>query len=497
MRVLQALAPVWFVAFFIGGAIALPRIYAAETLKRRVLVLPLENVLRNKNYAWMSDSIAENLKSNLLRSGRFEVLDVALLRKIDSSIQFAGLDATNASALARRLNCEVAIVGHYKARRQGRHDIVMFQVDAVDALEKKSVVVKNEEAAVNAEIFDAVKNLAQTISDELSQSLEPLDSEAYHRDDRVEKLIRRIENPPKGFLDTFTLGASPGSPPVKSEPAFDIDTFEYDIYVDYDQAEGVSAYLLDYQYWGRRRTPTIRATGGSCERARCVFTSRDPVVTLADVVGKQKITYTFKIHLPHPKGPLVSRWWVTAGYPATKSFALLGQSNPETLAKDGGIPFDAMRGFGHFEAGLGSGRLQFSDTIKWALVTQAFFAQGDVSQFVADSGYDARLSLLSVGGGLRLDRSFLMSGERSRTGRYGFAPFVGLYVHYQQFFRELAGAALTTAAFVPEIGINQYFRFGYKLRWRWVLTLAAGSFIYSDQNLSYARASVGVEYAFR
>ena len=70
-------------------------------------------------------------------------------------------------------------------------------------------------------------------------------------------------------------------------------------------------------------------------------------------------------------------------------------------------------------------------------------------------------------------------------------------MHYPRYFRELSGTAFNAMALAPEIGMNQYFRFGYKLRWRWVLTLAAGSFILSGQNLSYARASLGVEYAFK
>lgn len=70
----------------------------------------------------MSDSISENLKTELLKSGRFEILDVTLLRKIDPQIQFANLDAGNASAFALRLNCEVAIVGRYTVKKQGHRN---------------------------------------------------------------------------------------------------------------------------------------------------------------------------------------------------------------------------------------------------------------------------------------------------------------------------------------------------------------------------------------
>ena len=125
------------------------------------------------------------------------------------------------------------------------------------------------------------------------------------------------------------------------------------------------------------------------------------------------------------------------------------------------------------------------------MAAQIFYGRGDVPQFVADSGISTKLHMASAGGGLRFDRPIFFGT------RYGFSPFMGFYAHYQKFFREFSGGCLNTLALVPEVGINQYFRFGYKLRWRFILTIAAGSFVYSGQNLSYARASAGVEYAFR
>lgn len=465
---------------------------AGETLKRRVLVLPFDNTLKNKNYAWMSDSISENLKADLLKTGRFDVLDVTLLRKIDPGIQFANLDPKNASAFAQRLNCEVAIVGRFSVRKIDRKkEVVAFEAEGVDALEKKSVVVKNEETVINAEIFDTVDKLAASISDELNQKLPLLDAASFKRDDRLERLIRRLENPPTGFLDSFTFGVAPGSPPVKFVPEFDIDSFEYDAYMNYDQAEGMQTYALEYQYWGKRLKPSVSVNAGECTDDKCRFTSRNPILVFAKSAIEKNISYEIKIHLPHPKGPVVSRWWLTAGYPYTKSLSLLGHKNPEALLLDGGIPFDAMRGYAHFEMGFGTERLQFGGGFKWALVTQLFYGQGNLPQFATDSGYTALVHMASAGGGLRIDRPTFFGT------RYGLSPFIGFYAHYQRFFRELSGGGLNAMALVPEIGINQYFRFGYKLRWRWVLTLAAGSFVYSGQNLSYARASVGVEYAFR
>lgn len=464
---------------------------AAETLKRRVLVLPFENVLKNKNYAWMSDSISENVKTELLKSGRFEILDVTLLRKIDPQIQFANLDAGNASAFALRLNCEVAIVGRYTVKKQGTQELVNFEADAVDALEKKSVVVKNQDATVNAEIFDTVGKLAVSISDELILKLAPLDAGDFKRDDKLERLIYRLEHPPKGFLDSLSLIGAPETGSARLEPKFDIDTYDYDVYVSYDQADGVDGYVLDYQYWGKRLNPGISVSNGSCTAAKCTFTSRNPTITLTRTSSETDMAYKLRIHLPDPRGPLVTRWWVSAGYPSTTSLGVLGHSNAAALARDGKMAFDDMRGMAHIEAGIGSERWQLGHGLKWALVTQFFYANGTLPEFSDDSGYTVKLQMLSAGGGLRLDRPVWFAG------RYGLSPFVGIYAHYQTFFREAGFGSLSTAAFAPELGLNQYYRFGFKQRWRWLLTLAVGSFIYSGQNLSYARANLGVEYAFK
>lgn len=469
---------------------------AGTVLKRRVLVLPFENVLKNKNYTWMSDSISENLKTELLKSGRFEILDVTLLRKIDPNIQFANLDARNASAFAQRLNCEVAIVGRYTVQKQGGQEVVNFEADAVDALEKKSVVVKNQDATVNAEIFDTVGKLAVSISDELTQKLAPLDASDFKRDDKLERLIYRLEHPPTGFLDSLALMGAPETGTARLEPKFDIDTYEYGAYVSYDQAEGTEGYIIDYQYWGKRLTPGISVTEGSCTAGKCSFTGRNPTVTLTRTADDTNIRYKLRIRLPDPRGPLVTRWWVSGGYPYATSLSVLGQSNPEALARDGKMAFDAMRGVANLEAGVGSERWQLGYGMKWALVAQLFYASGTVPEFSTDSSYSVKLQMVSAGGGLRIDRPFWFTGK-GFAERYGISPFAGFFAHYQTFFRGADFGSLSTVAFAPELGINQYYRFGHKQRWRWLLTVAFGSFIYSGQNLSYARANMGVEYAFK
>lgn len=465
--------------------LAAPALSATE-LKRRVLVLPFDNTLKNKNHAWMSDSIADNLKTDLLKSGRFEVLDVTLLRKIDPKMQFANLDARNASAFAARLNCEVAVVGRFSARKEGKKEIVSFEADGVDALEKQSVVVRKEDAQINAEIFDTVDHLALSISDELVAKLKPLDAESFRRDNKLEKLIQRLENPPKGFLDELHIAG------LKLTPAFDIDTFEYEVPMTYDDLKEFPKIRYEYQYWGDRKTPHLATEKLECKGDECAITGHEPVMKIAASKNPDAITYTVRFKTPDPRGPIVARWWVATGYPYLKSFNVLGQSNPSAIEPGSKLQLDAMRGFGFFEAGLTPGRWQFLPwQMRWAVTMQAGYGQGEMAQYLADNPTKAKIHLLTLGGGVRFDRIF-------QFGRvYALAPFIAYTTHYQRYFRQIDTGFLQTVGFVPELGVNNYFRLGRRSPWHLMVTLAAGSYIYSGENLTYFRGAIGVEYVIK
>jgi TolB-like protein len=284
---------------------ASPAPLSAAELKRRVLVLPFDNTRKNKNYNWMSDSIAQNLKDDLLKSERFEVLDVTLLRKIDPNMKFQNLDAKNASAVAARLNCEVAVVGRFSVRKEGKKEIVTFEADGVDALETQTVVVKNTEAPINAEIFDTVDKLAQSISDELATKLRPLDAASFKRNNKLEILIRRLENPPKGFLDDLQIIG------LKLNPAFDIDTFEYEVAMTYDDMKEFPKVRFEYQYWGDRKTPVVTTEKLDCKNEDCTITGHLPVLKLAASKKPDAVSYTLRFRDARPAW---ADYWPVVGY---------------------------------------------------------------------------------------------------------------------------------------------------------------------------------------
>lgn len=466
--------------------ILLSNLHAGESIKRRVLVLPFDNVLKDKNYQWMSDSIAENLKTELLKTGRFEVLDVTLLRKIDANIQFANLDAKNASGIAARLNCEVAIVGRYSIKKTDGAQIVSFEADGVDALESKSVVIKQVNAPVNAEIFDTVSKLAVSISDELNQKLQPLDASEFKRDNKLEKLIYRLEHPPIGFLDSIRVGN------LRLQPAFDIDTFEYDVTLSYEEAAENKTIEFSYEYWGKRLNPHITSQGMQCGAEQCTVSAENPALTLAFDPKPGARQYRIRFHYPDARGPIIARYWATAGYPYMTSLSILGMSNPEALDQGSALPLGSMRGVANLELGLLPGRWQILPRqVRWAVIAQSFYSRGDFAQYDQANPASVPVQLFSVGGGLRLDR-VLTFGKR-----YSMAPFFAVGLHYQKYFQDFPANALNTISVNPEIGLSQYYRAPAKSPWYYVFTAAAGSFLYSGQNLAYIRVNIGIEYVIK
>jgi hypothetical protein len=183
-----------------------------------------------------------------------------------------------------------------------------------------------------------------------------------------------------------------------------------------------------------------------------------------------------------------SRFWASAGFPYMKSLPFPNNSNPTVMVADGPPPLDAMRGFAALEVGFSPAHYQLPAGIHWSLATQYFYGRGDFPQVHQDA---VPVNLLSMGGGLRFDRPFMIGGW------YGISPVVGFYVHYQRFFRSFGESSLNAMALVPEVGFNQYIRLGKKEQWRLLLSVMAGGFFYNLQNLSYLRVSVGVEYGYR
>jgi len=481
-------------------------LYAAKQLKPRVLVIPFDNMMGNKNYDWMNESISDNLKENLIKSNRFDVMDVQLLKQINPDIKFNDLTGNEATALARKLNCEAAIIGRYITKAKGDMVNALIQVEAVNTVSNESIVIKSEYADIDGAIFERVQNLAKAVADEFVAKLPPVSSSKNTRSSDLEKRIFRLEHPPKGFFDTLVFQA-PGLDEkqlkkVRFKPAFDIDTFEYNLYLP----EGVKQLEYKYDIWGKSFTPDIKIGIESCSTKSCEIKNDESEIVISRTndkvaaINNNKSTqisetssaiYKIKVHRQPLSGPLLGRLWLNAGYPYMKTLSFKDNKSPSALQPDGDFPFDPMSGVLSIEAGIAPGKWQLPGGINWSLVTQLQYAKGNIPLNSADSSIKAAITMYSTGGGIRIERPVLMGNI------YGISPMIGFNAHYQIFSHSASRSAFNLTGLNPEVGLIQFVKLGKNSKYRVSLSSIAGSYLYKKQNFSYIRTNLGVEYAYK
>jgi len=186
---------------------------------------------------------------------------------------------------------------------------------------------------------------------------------------------------------------------------------------------------------------------------------------------------------------LISHWWLSTGYPWVQSFRLPGHTNPNAISPGSRLQLDALRGVIFAELGVMPGFWQVLPWgMRWAATVQGFYAQGGMSQYSPESPNISFVNLASIGAGFRVTRTF--SINRS----FSISPYFAYSTHYQRYYLKINTGFLEALALMPEIGLNTSFKFSPASSWQMVLGLAAAGFFYYDQNLSFAKISLGVEY---
>ena len=474
----------------------------AKNLKPRVLVIPFDNVLVNKDAEWMKESIAENLKEELITTSRFDVMDVQLLRMINPDIHFADLTQKEATPMAQKLNCEAAIIGRFIAKDKNGLMTALIQIEAVNTITGETIVIESQNTDIDGSIFSKIKMLSEKIANEFVKKLPAIDAKKNTRSSHLEKIIYRLEHPPKGFFDTLAFSV-PGLDEkqikkIKFKPDFDIDTFTYDLYLP----EGSKQLEFKYDIWGKNFTPSVNIAAESCTPKNCEIKNDESEMLISRTNDKKnpndakktensEYSYKIRIHRQPPPGPILGRMWINAGYPYMKSLSLINpEGNPGTMTSGGLIPFDQMSGILSLEAGFAPGRWQLPAGLNWALVTHFQYAKGELPFDNSGTVYKAEINLFSMGAGLRIDRPFMLSKV------YGISPMIGIYTHYQIFSHAASGSSFYLIGLNPELGLVQYIQLGSS-KYRISISTIVGSYIYKAQNLSYFKASGGIEYAFK
>ncbi|MBS0616957.1 MAG: hypothetical protein JSR44_02125 [Spirochaetes bacterium] len=158
--------------------------------KRRILILPLENVTQSKDHEWMRESLADNLKTQLVKSKKFDVLDAKTAKVLFPDIKTDGLTQADAATLAKRLNCEVVTLGRFTVRD---HDF-RLEMEGADALTGTAIGAEKADGKTDGTMFQTIDKVVETLAADLSSKLPVLYADELKRDEAVEKMLTQSQD---------------------------------------------------------------------------------------------------------------------------------------------------------------------------------------------------------------------------------------------------------------------------------------------------------------
>lgn len=165
----------------------------SEPLKRktRVLVLPLENTTGSKSHEWMQTALADNLKTQLLRTKKFEVMDVRTASSILPDAVFIGISKESAAALAKKLNCEVVTQGRFMAVGQK----FRLEMEATDPNGQSTLSAPKADGSLDSSMFGTIDVVVETLSNDLVKLVDSDKIPNQKRDMAMEIRINNNEHP--------------------------------------------------------------------------------------------------------------------------------------------------------------------------------------------------------------------------------------------------------------------------------------------------------------
>lgn len=164
-------------------------LHAGDLVKRRVLLLDFANVSKNPNYDYLKESLADNLKTELIKTKSFEVIDQRTFETL-----FPGVIATqkltpeSASQLATDANCEAVVFGKFVVAGQK----IRINAQAVDAISTKPVAAEKADGSVTSEIFQTIDAVVNPLTAGMVANLGAIERDKVNRRKDVEEKISSI-----------------------------------------------------------------------------------------------------------------------------------------------------------------------------------------------------------------------------------------------------------------------------------------------------------------
>lgn len=166
-------------------ALGLPTIVQAQELRRRVLILPLDNLSKSPDHEWLRTALAENLKTQLIKTKRFDIMDARGAKSIHSDLKIDNLSTAEAVMAAKRLNCEVVAQGRFMVIGEK----FRLEMDATDVITEKPIGAAKADGKLDSTLFSTIDSVVEAMARELTV-IPPLSAAiAQQRDRNIEAKI--------------------------------------------------------------------------------------------------------------------------------------------------------------------------------------------------------------------------------------------------------------------------------------------------------------------
>lgn len=202
---LPAMRNFYRVCAVLSGTLLLTNLSAADLVKRRVLILDFENVSKNANYEYLKESLADNLRTELIKTNKFDLMDQRTFDTLMPKTATAKLSVEAASKLALEVNCEAVVIGKFITAG----NTIRINAEAIDALAAKTVAAEKADGSLSSEVFKTIDAVVSPLAAGMASRLSDVDlAQIKRRKDTEEKLTGgdKKAGPSEPFVTMHFLG---------------------------------------------------------------------------------------------------------------------------------------------------------------------------------------------------------------------------------------------------------------------------------------------------
>ena len=156
-----------------------------------MLLLDFSNVSKNANYEYLKESLADNLKTELIKTQKFEVIDQRTFEQLFPGVLTnSKLTPESATQLALDANCEAVVFGKFVVAGKN----IRINAQAIDALTAKPVAAEKADGSVSSEVFQTIDAVVNPLTAGMVANLGAIERDKVNRKKEVEEKIASMDN---------------------------------------------------------------------------------------------------------------------------------------------------------------------------------------------------------------------------------------------------------------------------------------------------------------